>query len=105
MSDSWFYVRDGQPVGPLSRAQLLQELRASPFWQQERVWKEGYGAWLEAGSVDELSFEVAQSQLEHLAKHKHGSARESSSVLRTMLVYAGLAVFGVLSAVVYHFLF
>ena len=104
MTDSWFYVRDGRAVGPVSRAQLVQELRRSPFWQQERVWKEGYAAWLEAGSVDELSFEVAQSHLEQLAKHKHGRPRESS-VLRTMLVYAGLGVFGVLSAVAYYFLF
>jgi hypothetical protein len=104
MTDNWFYVRDGRGVGPVSRAQLIQELLKSPFWQQERVWKEGYAAWLEAGSVDELSLEVAQSQLEHLAKHAHDSPRKRS-VWATMLVYAGLAAFGILSAIAYYFLF
>ena len=94
----------GSRSRPLSRAQLTRELLKSPFWQQERVWKEGYAAWLEAGSVDELSLEVAQSQLEHLAKHTPHSPRKGST-LATMLVYAGLAVLGIVSAIAYHFLF
>ena len=63
MTDTWYYVRDGQPVGPVSREQLIAALIRSPNWQQEFVWKPEYAEWLEAGAVNELSSEIVQSRL------------------------------------------
>jgi hypothetical protein len=68
MTDNWYYVRDGQQVGPVSRGQLITELLRSPFWQGVAVWKSGQSSWIEAGSVDELSSEMVQSQLIRLAQ-------------------------------------
>jgi hypothetical protein len=104
MSDHWYYTRDGQSVGPVSRAQLIAELLRSPYWHQERVWKPEYSDWQEAGSVDELSSELIRVQLQQLAQPGRPGAR-GASVSRTVLVYAGLAVFGIVSAIIYRFLF
>jgi hypothetical protein len=103
MTDSWYYMRGDQPVGPLSQAQLMAALLQSPYWHQEYVWKPGYDAWQKAGSVDELSSALAQAhleQLEHLAQHRPRSRK--ASVLVTALLYAGLAIVGILGAIIYH---
>jgi hypothetical protein len=69
MTDTWYYVRDGQ------REQLIAALIRSPNWQQEFVWKPEYAAWLEAGTVNELSFEIAQSdRVQHPVQYEsHGA--------------------------------
>lgn len=103
MTDSWYYTRDGQQVGPVSRAELVAVLLQSPFWHQEYVWKAGDPDWRQAGAVEELSSELAKSHLEALARLDHRGPRKAS--MRTMvLVYAGLAMLGVLSAMAYFFL-
>jgi hypothetical protein len=104
MTDHWYYTRDGHSVGPVSRAQLIAELLHSPYWHQERVWKPEYSDWQEAGSVDDLSSELAQIHLEQLAQHQHRGVR-GASMSFTVPVYAGLAVLGIVSAIIYHFLF
>ncbi|MBX9844048.1 MAG: DUF4339 domain-containing protein [Xanthobacteraceae bacterium] len=104
MTDSWYYTRDGQQLGPVSRAQLVAALRQSPYWHQEYVWKTGTPAWEQAGSIEELSAEMAQSHLEALARLDHSSPAKAS-VLVTILTYAGLALLGMLSAVAYYLLF
>ena len=104
MSDSWYYTRDGQHVGPVSRAQLVAALLQSPYWHQEYVWKTNSPAWQQAGSVDELSSELAKSHLEALGQRDRHSPRKTS-VLVTVLVYAGLAMLGIVSAIAYHLLF
>ena len=101
MTDSWYYMRGDKPVGPVTRAQLVAALLQSPYWHQEYVWKPEYPAWQQAGSIDELSSELAQSQLEHLTQGDRRRARKAS-VLVTALVYAGLAILGILGAVIYH---
>ena len=103
MSDSWHYTRDGQQIGPVSRAQLVAALLQSPYWHQEYVWKTGSPAWVQAGSLDELSSELAKSHLDALA-HLDRRGPRKASVLVTVLVYAGLALLGSLSAVVYFLL-
>jgi hypothetical protein len=104
MTDGWYYIRDGQSVGPVSRAQLVAELLRSPSWHQEHVWKPGYPAWQEAGSVDELSSEFAQSVSAYLAQDHRRKPREASRLVK-VLVYSGLAMLGIISAVIYHTLF
>jgi hypothetical protein len=120
MTDGWYYIRDGQPVGPVSRAQLVAELRRSPSWHHEHVWKPEYPAWQEAGAVHELFSELvkpasadpAQDHAQHLARGlAHDLAQNDrrkprqASRLVTVVVYSGLAVLGILSAITYHLLF
>jgi len=111
MTDSWYYVREGQQIGPMSRGQLITELLRSPFWQGVAVWKSGQSTWLEAGSVDELSSEVVQLQLTRLAQahYEHVVPPDAqpgkTSVWATVLIYAGLAVLGVVAALIYRWLF
>jgi len=78
MTDSWYYIRDGHSIGPLSRAQLIAELLHSTNWRQEQVWSPEYSDWREAGSVDELSSELAQSDLRHAAQYHHRGSRRRS---------------------------
>jgi hypothetical protein len=103
MTDQWHYIRDGQPVGPVSRAQLVAELVRSPYWHQERVWNPDYTEWREAGSVDELAAELTQVHLQKLTQQDGRSAHRPSAWV-TILAYAGLALLGIVSAVIYHFL-
>jgi len=105
MTDTWYYARDGQPVGPVSREQLIAALIRSPNWQQEFVWKPEYATWLEAGAVNELSFEIAQSDLvQHPVQDESQGLREAS-VRATSVVYLGLASLGIVGAIIYHWLF
>ena len=104
MTDHWYYTKDGHSVGPVSRAQLIAELRRSPYWHQERVWKPEYADWQEAGSVDELSSELVRAHLQQLAQHHRSSAR-GAFVSATVLVYAGSAILGIVSAIIYRWLF
>jgi hypothetical protein len=104
MTDHWYYIKDGQSVGPVPRRELIAALIRSPFWHQEQVWKPEYTGWREAGSVEELSTELTQVHLQQLAQHHRGGAPKPS--LRTkVLVYAGLALLGIVSAVVYWLVF
>ena len=104
MTDGWYYLHDGRPVGPVSRAQLVAELLRSPNRQQEPVWKPGYSTWLEAGSIEELSSELARSHPEREVEYEHRSLR-AASLLPTAAIYVGLAVLGTVGAIAYHFLF
>jgi GYF domain 2 len=104
MTDTWYYDREGHSVGPVSREQLITELLRSPYWQQEYVWKPGYSDWVEAGSVNELSSELAQSELEHHVQYESSRPRPASG-LAAVLVYAGLAILGVVSAITYYWWF
>jgi hypothetical protein len=112
MTDGWYYIRDGHSVGPVSRAQLVTELLRSPSWHQEHVWKPGYPAWQEAGSIHELFAELARSDSAHLARdlaqdlaQDHRRKPREASRLVKVLVYSRLAMLGILSAVIYHALF
>lgn len=104
MADGWYYMRGDQPVGPVSHAQLTAELLQSPYWHKEYVWKPGYSAWQQAGSVDELSSAMAQAQLEQLEQLEQRPPRSSrkASVLIMSLVYAALAILGILGGIIYH---
>ena len=104
MSDTWYYTRDGQQVGPVSRAQLVAALLQSPYWHQEYVWKTGSPAWEQAGAVEELSSELARSHLEALTRLDHRGGTRQSSLLRTAVVYVCLALLGMLSAVAWFLL-
>ena len=105
MTDTWYYVRDGQSVGPVSREQLIAALVRTPNCHQEFVWKSEYAAWLEAGAVNELSSEIAQSHLvQHPAQHESHGHREAS-VRATVIVYLGLTSLGIVGAIIYHWLF
>jgi hypothetical protein len=111
MTDSWYYVRDGQQVGPVSRGQLIAELRRSPFWHREPVWKPGYSTWLEAGSIDELVSELLRPARDvpppsqHRGGQASGQAPGHMPVRVVALIYAGLAMLGVVGALIYRWLF
>jgi hypothetical protein len=104
MTDTWYYVRDGQQVGPVSRRQLITELLRSPFWQHEPVWRPGDPTWLEAGSIGELSTELT---LLHLGREvlPNQPRSRATPVWVKVLIYAGLAVLGIVLALIYRWLF
>ena len=99
MTDTWYHARDGNPVGPMSHAQLIQELLHSPSWQQELVWQPEFPAWVEAGSVRELSSQLVRSD------EQYATRRLGTSTWVILLVYAGLAVLAILGAIAFYWLF
>jgi hypothetical protein len=123
MTDSWYYVRDGQQVGPVSRGQLIAELRRSPLWHREPVWQPGYSNWLEAGSIDELLSEMLRPARDVPPPSQHRGGQAPGQVLGQVsgqvsgqaprhmpvrvvaLIYAGLAMLGVVGALIYRWLF
>ena len=60
MTDSWYYTKRGEQVGPMPFHQLASELKALEYWEQEYVWRPGFGTWVRASSVPELYQVVPQ---------------------------------------------
>jgi hypothetical protein len=83
----------------MSHAQLVQELLHSPSWQQELVWQPEFPAWVEAGSVRELSSQLARSD------EPYATRSLGTSTWVILFVYAGLAVSAILGAIALHWLF
>jgi hypothetical protein len=61
MADEWYMGRAEGSKGPLSFPDLIEELRSSPDWTQEFVWREGLDAWTQAGLLDEFGAPNRQS--------------------------------------------
>lgn len=97
MSDSWHYVSEGRTFGPVTRAQLLRALRDEGYWRLVPVWKPGFRVWAEAGSIRELSVELAE--LDEQSGPPLNTIRNDYSGL---LFYAAMAVVGVAAAVVFY---
>jgi hypothetical protein len=106
MTDSWYYFRDGQPVGPVPLGHLIAELRRSPLWHREPVWKTGYSVWQEAGQIDELVSELLRPARDVSSpSHPERRGGDQIPVQVLALIYAGLAVLGVIAALIYRWLF
>src|SRR5262245_13512957 len=50
----WHYIRNEQPVGPVSWAQLRQLASSGQLQPTEMVWKAGMPAWAAASSINDL---------------------------------------------------
>lgn len=53
----WFYTRKGGQRGPFSTGEMAELARSGDLLKSDLVWRLGFGEWLEAGSVPELSGE------------------------------------------------
>jgi uncharacterized RDD family membrane protein YckC len=51
---SWYFVKNGERVGPLERAELDARVRSGEVGSETLVWTVGMGAWMRAGAVTEL---------------------------------------------------
>jgi len=47
----WFYSKDGQQLGPVSREQLETEVQSGNISQESLIWKEGQADWLSFSKV------------------------------------------------------
>ncbi|MFT7623050.1 MAG: putative Zn finger-like uncharacterized protein, partial [Myxococcota bacterium] len=50
----WYYVQEGEQVGPVDQNGLLSALADSKITEESYVWKAGMADWLPMNSVDEL---------------------------------------------------
>ena len=56
---SWYYVKDGERIGPIGRGQLDARVAAGEVNAETLVWTVGMGAWMRAGAVTELGLPPA----------------------------------------------
>jgi len=59
MADQWYFERDGAAAGPVSFDEMQRLARTGVLARDSRVWSEGMGDWVAAGSVDRLWAETA----------------------------------------------
>jgi len=59
VEEMWYYVRDGERVGPLSFEQMLSAAREGGIRGSDRVWSNRLGGWLYAEAVPELASAIA----------------------------------------------
>jgi GYF domain 2 len=59
MASEWYYARDGQPMGPVSSAQLTQLAADGVLQPTDLVWKEGLAQWFQASSIKGLFANIA----------------------------------------------
>ena len=55
IADEWYYTNLGKQLGPLSFTEMATELHTLPNWQAAYVWRSGFGNWVRADSVPELT--------------------------------------------------
>ncbi|MCT4641128.1 MAG: GYF domain-containing protein [Bacteriovoracaceae bacterium] len=61
MSDSWYYVLEGERQGPVEQAKLLSLVENRVLGSQDYVWKKGFENWTKIQDVNELN----QQELSH----------------------------------------
>jgi hypothetical protein len=47
----WYYTKNRQKVGPMTKAQLQQLVRTGELSRTDMVWKQGMAKWMLAGQV------------------------------------------------------
>ncbi|HLA63497.1 MAG TPA: DUF5362 family protein, partial [Rhodothermales bacterium] len=52
--DQWYFERDGAPAGPVSFDELQRLAGSGVLSRDTRIWSEGMGDWVAAGSVERL---------------------------------------------------
>jgi hypothetical protein len=62
MSGGWFYVKNGQQLGPVDQPALVEGLLAEAAPDNVQVWREGLGAWTTAAAVPELALELQSAR-------------------------------------------
>jgi hypothetical protein len=55
MTNGWYYVGDGQPVGPLTVMDLKEKLGKLPNWRDVHIWRESFAGWQKAETVPEVT--------------------------------------------------
>ncbi|MCA9173402.1 MAG: DUF4339 domain-containing protein [Planctomycetales bacterium] len=51
METTWYYSRDGRPVGPISGSELVRLSEAGQLVAEDLVWREGMDHWTTAGAI------------------------------------------------------
>src|SRR5687768_4616605 len=54
MTDDWYFTNAGQQVGPMSFAQMAEELQKLAQWREEYVWRLGWDDWRRTTSIPAL---------------------------------------------------
>ncbi len=70
----WHYAVNGNSVGPLTRAELVNELKTIAEKDQILVWTKGMKAWADLFEFQDLLEEMGLNRREHPRASIHGSA-------------------------------
>src|ERR687891_233446 len=54
MAETWFYLQDGNPAGPVEEGAIATLLRGGTLGPASYVWKEGMADWLPVAEVPDL---------------------------------------------------
>lgn len=54
MSEQWYYVQDGERVGPIEKTELMGLISTGKLSAQDFVWKKGLEGWVHIEKLDEL---------------------------------------------------
>ena len=80
---AWHVVVDGEQVGPLTEAEVKDNLRQGKINSDTLVWKEGFADWMQLSTVPELTAILARITRHPVAKP---AAREPGRVSNSMRV-------------------
>jgi len=61
VEEMWYYIRDGDRVGPLSFEQIIAAAQEGKLSAGDRVWSNRLDGWRDAGSIPELARAAAQA--------------------------------------------
>ena len=107
MESDWYYHSNGQTSGPLSRAELCDELGRRQNWRDELVWHPTLAQWTYADTLFQLTLQSAPKSFQPSAsEHAHDGGDDSRTIPAWMhfLTYAGLAVLGMFAAFLWRWL-
>ncbi len=83
----WHYAVDGDSKGPMTRAELINELKNSRFKGEVLVWTKGMKAWSSLYEFHDLLDEIGLNRRDHPRAHIDGAAviKFDSTVLQAEL--------------------
>ncbi len=73
MLREWWYITEGDPVGPVTEAQLFELLRLKKIDQFTFVWREGLGDWKTISNIPELHENPATPPPAPISRHEQRS--------------------------------
>jgi hypothetical protein len=54
MAELWYYTKDGKPMAAVATAEIQRLARDGSLKRTDMVWREGFPAWIRAGTVPEI---------------------------------------------------
>lgn len=58
MAQLWYYVSDGDRVGPVAQKEIIELIKSSKLDLQSYVWRKGFADWMHIEDVNELTTAV-----------------------------------------------